>query len=90
MDVLQQVAAVCFVVGLAVLAAALSRKGAAGGLPGFRRRGGAAGRIEVVQRVMLTPQHSVCILRVDGREVVVGLHPGGMTVMKPELGSDSK
>ena len=88
MDVLQQIAAVCLVIGLAVLAAALSRKGS-GGLKVWRWRGPASGRMELVERLMITPQHSLCIVRVDGREVMVGVSPGGMSVMK-EPGGEPK
>jgi flagellar biogenesis protein FliO len=89
-DVLQQIAAVCLVIGLAVLAASLSRKGAGSGLLRYRWGASGSGRMEVVQRLMLTPQHSICIIRIDGRELTVGLHPGGITVMTSEPGSDSK
>jgi flagellar biogenesis protein FliO len=87
-DVLQQIAAVCLVIGLAVLAASLGRKGSVG-LRALRWRGSGTGRMELVERLMITPQHSLCIIRVDGREWMVGVHPGGMSLMK-EPGGEPK
>mgnify|MGYP000879450765 CR=1 FL=1 len=81
MEILQQAAAVCFVVGLAVLAAYLSRR-AKGGWP-IAGRIGARGseRLRMVERIALTPQHFVSIVEVDGRELVLGVSPGGITVL---------
>jgi flagellar biogenesis protein FliO len=87
-DVLQQFAAVCLVIGLAVLAASVSRKGSRG-LAAFRWRRSGTGRMELVERLMITPQHSICIIRVDGREAMVGVHPSGITVLR-EPGGEAK
>jgi len=49
---------------------------------GFPRRGPAGARIlETVERLALTPQHSLHLVRVGGREVVVATHPQGSTLL---------
>lgn len=78
----QQFAAVCLVVGLAVLAAAWFRRGKSGSLLGYRFRIGAGKRLTLVERIPLSPQHSLCLVRVDGRELLIGVHTGGITVIQ--------
>jgi flagellar biogenesis protein FliO len=36
-----------------------------------------------VGRVALTPAHSVHVVEVAGKSIVIGCHPGGMTVLGP-------
>jgi flagellar biogenesis protein FliO len=49
------------------------------------RRGGPApkhGRsLELVERLTLTPQHSLHLIRVEGRGIVVATHPQGCSLM---------
>jgi flagellar biogenesis protein FliO len=74
---LQQFLAVFFV--LALLAAALwllRRKGFAGvRLPLVRSAGGAR-KMQVVERVTLSAQHSLHLVSLGGRLIVVGVSPG--------------
>jgi flagellar biogenesis protein FliO len=52
------------------------------GLPGMRARGVAqAAHIEHLDRMHLSPQHSVHLLRIDGQKIVVAVHPHGVTVV---------
>lgn len=37
--------------------------------------------IEQVDRMRLTPQHSIHLLSVEGRKLLVGVHPQGITVL---------
>lgn len=46
----------------------------------FRRPAGGC-NIEVIDRVRLTPQHSVHIVRVMERRLVVGVHASGFTLL---------
>ena len=42
----------------------------------------AGGRaLEAVERLALTPQHAVHLVRVNGRELVVATHPQGCTLL---------
>ena len=46
------------------------------------RKPSANGRaLETVERLALTPQHVLHLVRVQGREVVVATHPQGCTVL---------
>ena len=37
--------------------------------------------IEQVDRMRLTPQHSIHLLRVEGRKLLVAVHPQGVTLL---------
>jgi flagellar biosynthetic protein FliO len=76
MDLMRQMSAVMAVLALL-----------GGLLWAFRRRGSlarrAAGRrLETVERLALTPQHSLCLVRLAGRGVLLGLSPSGCTVLE--------
>ena len=68
METLQQLGAVLLVLGLLAAAAwALKRK---------RLTLSAAGpRLQVIERVALTPQHTLCLVRVDGRVIMAATAP---------------
>jgi len=52
---------------------------------GFSRGPGVkpAKRMQVMERVALTPQHSLHLVRVDDRVVLVASAPGGCSVLSP-------
>jgi flagellar biogenesis protein FliO len=56
----------------------LRRRGLARPLLGARRRAPAR-RLELIDRVALTPQHSVHLLRMDNRLILIGRAPSGLT-----------
>jgi flagellar biogenesis protein FliO len=79
MDWIRQTLSVLLVVGpLATALAWLRRRGvtrpSAGG-----SRASSSRRLELIERVALTPQHSVHLLRMDDRLVLVGRSPAGLT-----------
>ena len=37
--------------------------------------------LELVEKLALTPQHALHLIRVEGREIVVATHPRGCTLM---------
>lgn len=45
--------------------------------------------LESIERLVLTPQHSIHLVRVKNRMLVVGLHPSGMSVLQ-EGGPDDE
>jgi flagellar biogenesis protein FliO len=47
----------------------------------WRRNAGGARAIESVERLALTPQHALHLIRVQGREIVVATHPQGCTLL---------
>lgn len=45
------------------------------------KTGASTRALETVERLALTPQHMLHLVRVQGREVVVATHPQGCTVL---------
>jgi flagellar biogenesis protein FliO len=52
----------------------------------WRTPGGAATAFETVERLTLTPQHALHLVRVHGREIVVATHPQGCTLLSESSG----
>ena len=81
MDAFQQTGSVVLVLGL--LAAALwwlRRKGLAQfAVGGLRRK--AERRMELIERLPLTPNHSLHLVRVADKTVLIALSPSGCTVL---------
>ncbi len=75
MDVLQPLAAIMLVLGLlGVFLLFLKRRGAAGfRLPRLSPAG--PRRMEVLERVALSPQHALHLVRIGGRSLVVATTP---------------
>ena len=46
--------------------------------------------METIERLALTPQHSVQLIRVQNRVILLGLHPAGLTVLSESTVPDSK
>jgi flagellar biogenesis protein FliO len=82
MDLARDVASA--VVVLALLGAAvwaLRRAGAAVPRVFPLKRAGRSRRIETLERVALTPQHGLHLVRFGGREMMVATHPQGCSVL---------
>jgi flagellar biogenesis protein FliO len=79
MELAGQLFWVGLVVALAAGAAWWLRRGGAGRLAmrSARRR-----RLELVERLALGPQHSLCLVRSGEEELLVALHPGGCTLLE--------
>lgn len=87
MDIFQQIFTVLSVLGiLGALLWVLRQKGLARFQ--FPARGGSARRLEIIERLPLTPQHTVCLLRVDGTVLTVGLSPAGCQVISMDRKND--
>ena len=79
--ILRQILAIALVFGLLGLVVWRARRGGAAMFP-FRRRSGPARALESLERLALTPQHVLHVVRVRGREIVVATYPGGLSVVK--------
>lgn len=79
---MQQFSAVIFVLlSLWGAVAFLRRKGLA--LPaGSRRSRKQSALIEPLDKIRLTPQHSVHLLSVNGSRLLVAVHPQGVTLLR--------
>jgi flagellar biogenesis protein FliO len=82
MDVLWQVFSVLLVFSLLGAALwALRRSGRGKRVLGNQRS------MVAVERLALTPQHTLHVVRINGREVVVATHPQGCSVVTPVVAS---
>ncbi len=80
MEILQQLLAVGLVLGaLLALLWVMKRKGWAH--PRIRVSRDAQSQLEVIERLSLTPQHSVHLIRLADRILLVGLSPSGCNVL---------
>ena len=77
-NAIRQALSVALVVALLGLALWKLRRGGVA----WRRPSGRSRAIESVERLGLTPQHSLHLVRVHGREIVVATHPHGCTVLE--------
>jgi len=64
------------------------RRGLASFPKGFGR-GGNTRRLEVLERVSLTPQHALHLVRVSGRTVLVATAPSSCILLDAPVSSDS-
>ncbi len=84
MEGLQQIWPVAFVLVLLGAVLWLMRRG----LPRVWARQGAVKSIESLERLTLTPQHTLHRVRAGGRELLVATHPHGCTVIEDRAISD--
>lgn len=82
MELLRQLAAIALVFGLLATALwALRRRGVLP-RPGFLRARKAPGRLEAMERLALSPQHTLHLVRVADRALLIGAHSGGCTLLE--------
>jgi flagellar biogenesis protein FliO len=83
MDVLRQLFSVLLVFSLLGTALWLLRRGGRISFQGLARtrvQGNTRSMI-AVERLVLTPQHTLHIVRVNGREILIATHPQGCSVV---------
>lgn len=80
---IREFGAVCLVLAM-VIGLAYWARGRSSNLlvPGWNR--GKPRRMQVIQRLPLTPQHVLCMVSVDGKEWLLSLHPNGVEVLRRE------
>lgn len=82
MELFGQLAAVGFVLGLLVVSLRwLGRRGRTVPLSWRRAPRDPGARLEAIDRLTLTPQHSLHVVRFAGRLLLVSCQPGGTSVM---------
>lgn len=89
MDVLRQILSVLLVFSLLGAVLWASKRGGRISFAGLARKRilGNTRSLIAVERLSLTPQHTLHIVRVNGREVLVATHPHGCSVVT-ELAAD--
>ncbi len=81
MDIARQISAVMLVFALLGAALWALRRGRLRLPLGMRPAAGRGRSLEAVERLALTPQHSLHLVRIGGREVVVATSPQGCTLL---------
>ena len=84
MEALRQIAAIIVVFGLLGL-----------GVWALRRRSGPlrfrpAKSLAPIERLALTPQHCVHLIRIAGRELLIATHPTGVTLLTENKPTENK
>jgi flagellar biogenesis protein FliO len=80
METVRQVLAVLVVFAALGGAMWLLRRNPAAGFRSLVRK--KTGRMETVERVSLSPQHALHLVRFDGRVLVIATHPSGCTLVE--------
>ncbi len=80
---IREFGAVCLVLAM-VIGLAYWARGRSANLAISRWNGGKSKRLQVIQRLPLSPQHLLCMVSVDGKEWLLSLHPHGVEVLKRE------
>lgn len=85
MEIARQVLSVLFVFGLLGAALWTLRRG---GRVSFKGSAGKLRSLQSVERISLTPNHALHLVRIRGREVVVATHPQGCVVLLGPEGAE--
>jgi flagellar biogenesis protein FliO len=82
MDPLNNVAAVAIVLALlGTFVAVVRSRGARVRLP-WMRPGDVSQTMQVMERVALSPQHTLCLVRVGGRSVLISTSPSSCQILE--------
>lgn len=82
-----------FVIALLLLCLAFLRRKGIAQVRLFRPAAGSSRNLEVLDRLVLTPQHSIHLVRVAGDQLLIGLSPSGCSLLrtvKPPTVADSQ
>ncbi|HLJ17806.1 MAG TPA: flagellar biosynthetic protein FliO [Bryobacteraceae bacterium] len=82
MDIVQQVLAVCVVLGLLLAFLWWMRRGAGLRVTGWARKNAAVRSLESVERLTLTPHHALHLIRLHDRHFLIGVHASGLTLLE--------
>lgn len=86
----EQIIAACFVIGLLFATVwVLRRKGLATANFGFTRSAREK-RMQVLERLPLTPQHSLHLVQIDNELVLIGVSPSSCNNVKSWKSSDTR
>jgi flagellar biogenesis protein FliO len=83
-DLIRQLLAVGFVFALLGAALLVLRRSGAATFLMRPKRGGEGRELQVVERLALTPHHSLHLVRVKGREILVSVSPSGCSILDKE------
>lgn len=84
MEAIQQTLVVVFVLGLLGFCLYWLRSKGLAQFDGKKLAHGAPRRMQVVERLSLTPQHSLHLIQVEERVLLIAVSPGGCSVLETE------
>lgn len=82
MEMLSSVISAAAVILLLLLCLAFLRRKGIAQMKLFRPNGQAGRNLEVLDRLVLTPQHSIHLVRVAGNHLLIGLSPSGCSLLQ--------
>jgi flagellar biogenesis protein FliO len=85
MELTEQIAMVLVVFGLLGGLLFFAKKRGMASLPLLGRRNAGVRRMEVIERVPLTPHHAIHLVRVSGKVVLIGTAPSSVTILDAAL-----
>jgi flagellar biosynthetic protein FliO len=85
MELTEQIAMILVVFALLGGLLWLFKKRGLAAFPVMRRRASGERRMEVLERVPLTPQHAIHLVRVSGKVVLIGTAPSSCTILDAAL-----
>jgi flagellar biogenesis protein FliO len=85
MELTEQIAMVLVVFALLGGLLFLAKKRGMTSVPLLGRRNSGVRRMEVLERVPLTPQHAIHLVRVSGKVVLIGTAPSSCTILDSAL-----
>jgi len=82
MDIVSQLAAVALVIGLLAATVWTTRRGRLFSFQFARRNRRSIRQLESLERMSLSPQHSLHLVRVAGETILVAVHPSGCSLIE--------
>lgn len=79
---LQQILAVCAVLALLLGFLWWTRRGVGFRITGWGRAKSSVRSLESMERLALTPQHALHLVRLRGQLLLIGVHPSGLTLLE--------
>ena len=87
MEILQQAIPVCAVLALLIASLWLLKRKGMVSLRALPRLSNKPRSLEVVERLQLTPQHALCLVRMNNKMILVATAPAGCQVLDSKLES---
>ncbi len=84
MDAVRPVLSVLFVLGMMFAAAWWLRRANGASGVGFFRMASNTRTMRVLERLPLTPQHSLVLVEFPNEKLLLGIHPAGVTIIRSE------
>jgi flagellar biosynthetic protein FliO len=90
MDAVRPVLSVLVVLGMVLAAAWWLRRANGAARVGFFRMGGSTPTMRILERLPLTPQHTLVLVELSNERLVLGIHPAGVTIIRSEPAAPSR